>query len=115
LRVTAMANGYVASTLRVSQDNRAAAVLALSPGYRALVSVELPATPGPLLVRVLNGAGQTLDALLDGASDRGIEPPGRLSLGPLPPGDYMIDLRGAREQRQEGIKIVDRDVVATFR
>jgi hypothetical protein len=115
LRVTAIANGYVASTLRVSPDNRAGAVLTLSPGYRALVSVELPATTGPLLVRVLNGAGQTLDALLDAASDRGVEPPGRLSLGPLPPGDYVIELRGAREQRQEGIRIVDRDVVVAFR
>jgi hypothetical protein len=42
-------------------------------------------------------------------------PPGRLSLGPLPPGEYVIELRGAREQRREWIKIVDRDVVATFR
>ena len=79
------------------------------------IRIELAATPGPLLVRVLNGAGQTRDALLDGASDRGIEPPGRLSLGPLPPGDYMIELRGAREQRQERIRIVDRDVVVLFR
>jgi carboxypeptidase family protein len=115
LRVTAFANGYVASTLRISEDNRAGAVVTLSPGYRAMVSVEVPATSGPLLVRVLNDAGRTLDALLDGASDRGIEPPGRLSLGPLPPGDYVIELRGAREQRQEAIRIVDRDVVATFR
>ncbi len=116
LRVTAIANGFVPSTLRVSQDNRAAgAVLTLSPGYRALVSVELPATSGPLLVRVLNKAGRPMDTLLDGASDRGIEPPGRLSLGPLPPGDYVIELRGAREQRQEGITIVDRDVIATLR
>ena len=115
LRVTALANGYVASTLRISQENRAGAVLTLSPGYRAVVSVELPATSGSLLVRVLNDAGQTMDALLDGASDRGTEPLGRLSLGPLPPGNYVIELRGAREQRQERIRIVDRDVVATFR
>jgi carboxypeptidase family protein len=115
LRVTAIANGYVASTIRVSQDNRIGAVLTLSSGYRAVVGVELPATVGALLVRVLDTAGRTLDALLDGASDRGIEPPGRLSLGPLPPGDYVIELRGAREPRQERIRIVDRDVVATFR
>ena len=115
LRVTAIASGYVASTMRISQGNRAGAVMTLSPGYRALVSVELPATSGPLQVRVLNAAGQTMDALLDGASDRGIAPPGRLSLGPLPPGDYVIELRGAREQRQEWIKILDRNVVATFR
>jgi hypothetical protein len=115
LRVTAIANGYLASTRRIPPDNRAGAVLTLSPGYRAVVSVELPATSGPLLVRVLNDAGATMDALLDGASDRGIEPPGRLSLGPLPQGDYVIELRGAREQRQERIRIVDRDVVSTFR
>ena len=115
LQVTASASGYVASTLRISQDNRAGAVLTLSPGYRAIVGVELAVTSGPLLVRVLNDAGRTLDALLDGASDRGIEPPARLSLGPLPPGDYVIELRSAREQRQERIRIVDRDVVATFR
>jgi carboxypeptidase family protein len=115
LRVTAIATGYVASTMRVSRDNRAGAELTLSPGYRVTVSVELPATSGPLRVRVINGTGQTMDALLDAASDRGLEPPGRPSLGPLPPGDYVIELRGAREQRQERIRIVDRDVVATLR
>jgi hypothetical protein len=115
LRVTAIANGHAASTLRIPQDNRAGVVLTLSPGYRAGVSVELPATSGSLLVRVLSDAGQTMDARLDSASDRAIEPPGRLSLGPLPPGNYLIELRGARERRQERIRIVDRDVVATFR
>jgi hypothetical protein len=101
--------------MRISQGNRAGAVLTLSLGYRALVSVELPATWGPLLVRVLDDAGRPMDRLLDAVSDRGIEPPGRLSLGSLPPGDYVIELRGAREQRQEWIKIIDRDVVATLR
>lgn len=115
LRVTAIAIGYVASTMRIPQDNRAGAELTLSPGYRVIVSVELPATSGPLRVRVLNGTGQTMDALLDATSDRGLAPPGRLSLGPLPPGDYVIELRGAREQRQERIRIVDGDVVATLR
>jgi hypothetical protein len=116
LRVTASANGYVASTLRISQDYRAAeAVLTLSRGHRAYVDVQLPAISGQIIVRVLNGVGQTMDALLDGASDRGIEPPGRLSLGPLPAGDYVIELRGAREQRQEGIRLADRDVVVTFK
>lgn len=115
LRVTAIANGHVASTMRISQDNRAGVVLTLSPGYRAVVSVELPATSGSPLVRVLSDAGQTMDARLDSASDRAIELPGRLSLGPLPPGNYVIELRGARERRQERIRIVDRDVVATFR
>jgi hypothetical protein len=114
--VTAFANGYVASTLRISQDNRAAgALLKLSPGYRALVNVQLPTASSRLIVHVLNGIGQTMDALLDGASDRGIEQPGRLSLGPLPPGDYVIELRGAGEQRQEKITLGERDVDVTFR
>ena len=114
--VTAFANGYVASTLRISQDNRAAgALLRLSPGYRALVNVQLPTASSRLIVHVLNGIGQTMDALLDGASDRGIEQPGRLSLGPLPPGDYVIELRGAGEQRQEKITLGERDVDVTFR
>ena len=115
LRVTAIASGHLASSMRISQDNRAGAVLTLAPGYRALVSVELTSTSGPRLVRVLNDAGRPMDTWLDGVSDRGIEPPGRLFLGPLPPGDYVIELRGAREQRQEWIKIVDCDVGATFR
>jgi hypothetical protein len=115
LRVTTTANGYVASAMRVPPDNRAGALLTLVPAYRAVLSVELPPASGPLLVRVLNAAGQTMDALLDGASARGVEPPGRLSLGPLPPGIYLIELRGARDQHQERISIVDRDVVAIFR
>jgi hypothetical protein len=114
LRVAAIASGYLVSTMRVSEDNRAGAVLTLSPGYRALVSVELPASSGPLLVRVMDAAGRPIETL-DGASDRGIDPPGRLSLGPLPPGDYAVELRGAREQRQERITIVDRDVAAIIR
>jgi hypothetical protein len=56
-----------------------------------------------------------MDALLDGASNRGIEQPGRLSLGPLPPGDYVIELHGAGEQRQEKIRLGERDVDVTFR
>ena len=117
VRLTASANGYVTSTLRIPAADRAAnPVLTLSPGFRALVDVQLPATSGPKIVRVLNGVGQTLDTLLDGASDRVVEPPGHLSLGPLPPGDYIIELRGgAGEQRHEGIQLVGRDVAVTFR
>jgi hypothetical protein len=116
VRVTASAHGYVASTLRIPEEHRAVdPVLTLSPGSRVLVDVQLPAITGQMTVRVLNGAGETMDALLDGASDRGIEPPGRLSLGPLPPGDYVVELRSAREQRQERIRLEGRDVVVTSR
>jgi hypothetical protein len=51
--------------------------------------------------------------LLDIASDRGVEPPGRLSLGPLPPGEYVIELYGSGGRRQERVRIIDRDVTAT--
>ena len=115
LRLTAFAAGYVASTLGIPGEYRADAVLTLSPGSRALVDVQLPAASSQLIVRVLNGVGHSMDALLDGASDRGIEPPGRLSLGPLPPGDYVIELRGAREQWHETIRLGERDAVVTFK
>ena len=49
------------------------------------------------------------------ASDRSFEPPGLLSLGPLAPGAYAIELYGAGGRRQERIRIVNRDVYATFR
>jgi|SRR5439155_21430705 len=56
-----------------------------------------------------------LDSFLDSESDRRFEPPGRLSLGPLAPGAYVIELHGAGGRRTERIRIVDRDVYATFR
>jgi hypothetical protein len=115
LRVTAVANGYASSTMRIASEDRMRAVLSLVPGYRARVSVELPPSRDPLLVRVLNGVGQSIDALLDGESDRRLEPPGRLSLGPLRAGDYVIELRGARDQRQERITISDRDMAVRIR
>ena len=116
LRLTAAANGYVGATMFMPQDHRAAgALMTLSPGHRALVDVQLPATSGRVVVRVLNGVGQTLEALLDGGSDRGIQPPGRVSLGPLPPGDYVVELRSAQEKRQETIRLAGRDVVVTFK
>ncbi|HUE88613.1 MAG TPA: hypothetical protein VMO26_21250, partial [Vicinamibacterales bacterium] len=65
--------------------------------------------------RVLNDAGASLESSLDTASDRAIQPPGQLSLGPLAPGTYVIELQGARGTREERIQIVDRDVHATFR
>jgi len=48
-------------------------------------------------------------------SNRRVEPPGHLSLGPLAPGAYLIELHGAGGRRTERIRIVDRDVNATLR
>ena len=58
----------------------------------------------------MNDDNRSMDDLLDGESDRRVEPSGRLSLGPLAPGTYVIELQGAQGRRQERIRIVDRDV-----
>jgi hypothetical protein len=114
-QLIASADGFVTSTMRVGEDRTAEMVLTLSQGYRVIASVELPATAGPQLLRVLNDAKASMEGFLDSASDRGFEPPGRLSLGPLAPGAYVIELYGAGGRRQERIRIVNRDVDATFR
>jgi len=80
-----------------------------------IASVELPAAAGPQLVRVVNDGNASMDSFLDSESDRRVEPPGRLSLGPLAAGAYVIELHGAGGRRTERIRIVDRDVYATFR
>jgi hypothetical protein len=115
LRLVASADGFVTAGMRISDDSRDGIVLGLSRGHRVVVGVELSAEAGPYLVRVANEAGASMERFLDSASDRSIEPPGRMSLGPLAPGAYVIELHGAREHRQERVRIVDRDVYAIFR
>jgi hypothetical protein len=115
LQLIASADGFVTSTISVGEDRTAEIVLTLSEGYRVLASVELPATEGPQAVRVVSEGHASMENVLDSASDRRVEPPGRLSLGPLAPGAYVIELHGERGRRQEHIRIVDRDVYATFR
>jgi hypothetical protein len=114
-QLIASADGFVTSQMRVGEDRTAAIVLTLSQGYRVIASVELPANEGPQTLRVVNDANASVEDFLDSASDRGFEPPGRLSLGPLAPGAYVIELYGAGGRRQERIRIVNRDVYATFR
>jgi hypothetical protein len=115
LQLIASADGFVTSTTRVKEDLAGDVVFTLSRGYRVIASVELPAAAGPQLVRVVNDGNASMDSFLDGASDRRIELPGRLSLGPLAPGAYVIELHGGDRRRTERIRIVDRDVYATFR
>jgi carboxypeptidase family protein len=110
LQLTASADGFVTSWLRVGEERTAEIALTLSPGYRVIASVEATGAEGPQVIRVVNDAGRSVEELLDSASDRGIEPPGRLSLGLLAAGAYAIELYGARGRRQERIRIVDRDV-----
>jgi hypothetical protein len=115
MQLIASADGFMSSTVQVAADSAHDLVLTLSRGYRVIADVELPTTAGPQLVRVMNESNRTADGFLDGESDRRLQPPGRLSLGPLAPGVYVIELRGAAGHRQERIRIVDRDVYTTFR
>jgi hypothetical protein len=80
-----------------------------------IATVELPATAGSQLVRVVNDGNTSMDSLLDSDSDRRFQPPGRLSIGPLAPGAYVIEVHSAGGRRTERVRVVDRDVYATFR
>jgi hypothetical protein len=113
-QVIVSADGFAASTARVA-TGVSDVVCTLSPGYRAIVDVQLPTTAGPRLVRVLDDSNRSMDDALDGASDRRVDPPGRLSLGPLAPGTYVIELQGLDGPRTERVRIADRDVHATVR
>ena len=115
LQLIASADGFLTSTLRIEEDRTTEVVVTLSRGYRVIASVELPATAGPQLVRVVNDGNASINSFLDGESDRRVESTGRLSLGPLAPGAYVIELHGAGGLRSERIRIIDRDVYATFR
>ena len=115
LRLLGWANGYAASRMVVPANATSEVTLTLSRGYRILARVESPVGAGPHLFRILNNAGIVLDDVLDAASDRALDPPGSVSLGPLPPDTYIIELRGGRQQRQERIRVQNRDVHVTFR
>jgi hypothetical protein len=114
LKLIASVDGLVTSTMRIEEDRTSEVVFTLSRGYRVIASVELPATAGPQQVRVVNDGNAPMDTFLDSESDRRFEPPARLSLGPLPAGAYVVELHGAGGRRTERIRIVDRDVYATF-
>ena len=114
-QLIASADGFVTSAVRVGENRRREVVFALTRGYRLIADVELPPASGPQVVTVANDAGASMDALLDSRSSRRIDPPGRLSLGPLAPGAYAIQLNGAGRRRTARLRIVDRDEHATIR
>jgi hypothetical protein len=115
MQLVASADGFVTSTMRIAKDATSEVVVTLARGFRVIADVELPATAGPYLVRVMNDRNRSMDDVLDSESDRRVEPPGRVSLGPLAPGTYVIELQGADGRRQERISVVDRDVHAIVR
>jgi hypothetical protein len=115
LRLAVHANSYVSTMTPVADNLRDYVVLTLSRGYRVTADVQLPAASGARLVRVLNEAGASMDAVLDAASDRVIAPPGLLSLGVLPPGHYVLLLDGLRGTERQHFRIADGDVHVSFR
>ncbi len=114
-QLMAFADGFAASAMRIGPPPAADVMFALPRGFRIVAAVELPPASGPQRVRVTNESTTALDDLLDLDSDRGLEPPGRLTIGPLAPGAYVVELDGAAGRRQQRVRIVDRDVSTTFR
>jgi hypothetical protein len=100
----------VSTTTRISESSRADVSLTLSLGYRVLTTVQSRAWADLYVIRILDKAGVSMDDFLDVASNRGAEPGARLSLGPLPPGSYVLELQGPREHLQQPFRIIDRDV-----
>jgi Carboxypeptidase regulatory-like domain len=114
LNLTASAAGFVPARLRVPNENRDTVVLTLSRGYRVMASVESP-VPGASFVQVFTETGESMDNSLDADSERSFEGGGPISIGPLAPGAYVIELRDSRGVRQERVQIVDRNLSASFR
>ena len=115
LWLRAHADGYVVSEVRVPADAASEPVVTLARGYRVIARVDSLAGVGLSLIRVVNEAGAPVDDLLDAASDRSIDAPGSVSLGPLPGGRYTIELRGPHGQRRQQLRVESRDVSVTFR
>jgi Carboxypeptidase regulatory-like domain len=116
LRLAAAADGFVSSETSVSEDARSGVVVTLARGYRVNAIVELTAAAfGLYSIRVVDGVGATIDRLLDSGSDRAVASRGRVSLGPLPPGVYVIELNGAGDHFEQRVRVVDRNVDVTFR
>jgi hypothetical protein len=111
-------SGFVSTTGSIDRTGRFRLIPArsgLHPGGRARPGA-VSRHRGRAGVEISAAAGNaSMDNFLDTESDRRFEPPGRLSLGPLPSGTYVIELHGAGGLRKERIRIVARDVDATFR
>jgi hypothetical protein len=114
-QLSVSADGFVTSRVGVAKNATDEVAVTLSRGYRANIDVESAAAAGSPLVHVRSEDNRSVDDVLDLDSDRRIDRPGRLSLGSLAPGTYVIELLGAGGRRQERIRIVDRDVVAIVR
>jgi hypothetical protein len=107
--MTVSASGFATRTFRIPDRERTGLRLPLEPGFRVVLTVDLPASAGRQAIRVFDDRAVPIDHLLDLASDRSVDPPGTVTLGPLMPGAYTVEVQGTRRQRMT-IRIVDRDV-----
>lgn len=115
VQLMAMAEGSMATMVRLARPSADEVVLRLSRGYRVIADVKFPAAGGRQLVRVINDAGVSIEDLLDVESDRAVDPPGRVSLGPLAPGTYAIVFEGSGGRTRQPIRIIDGDVGIVIR
>jgi hypothetical protein len=77
LHVAASARGFATSAIRVSAPGHEVRFTP-APAYRVTATVALPAAAGPHFVRLLDDTNASMDSVLDGQSDRRIDPPGAL-------------------------------------
>jgi hypothetical protein len=119
LRLIARAGGYATAridTVPFSElQTGTHATVRMAPGYRVVVAAEAALEEGAHPIHIMNYQGERLDALLDAASDRTVRGGGRVSLGPLPHGMYIIGLRTAAGERTEQVAIRGRDVEVKLR
>jgi hypothetical protein len=108
--VTVGAERFVTAVQRLPRERREELVIRLVRGYRVIAEVE---ARGPQVVRVMNERGESLDGILDMNSDRTVQAPGRVSLGPLPPGNYTLEFHAAGQSRRQVVRLVDADAHVT--
>ena len=111
--LTVSASGYATRTFRIPDRERTGLRLPLAQGFRVVLTIDLPASAGRHVIRVFDDRAVPIDHLLDIASDRSLDPPGTVTLGPLMPGEYTVEVQGTRRQRMT-IRIVDRDLALRF-
>jgi hypothetical protein len=114
LQLSVSADGFATEVVSVPENGRNGIALMLSRGYRATVDVDVPSA-GLYLVRIVSETGASVEDRLDLTSARSVESPGQLSLGPLAPGTYVIELHNGSERWQAPVRIIDRDVSVILR
>jgi hypothetical protein len=117
-RIEARADGYAraAASVHVPKDDGKPLALTLRRGYRVAVAVDRGiGDHRTFAILVMNSVGASVDERLDARSDRAVEAGGRVSLGPLLPGSYVVELRRGEDVRRQQVRIDDRDTTVAFR